>query len=56
MDTLHTLLYLTANAFHIYVFSRAMRAVLGRPRMAVVEKTWVFRDVCAQQRGVSAAE
>lgn len=38
MDALHTLLYLTANAFHIYVFSSALRAVLGRPRMAVVER------------------
>ncbi len=37
MDALHTLLYLTANAFHIYVFSSALRAVLGRPRLAVVE-------------------
>ena len=45
MDALHTLLYLTANAFHIYVFSSALRAVLGRPRMAVVERlgfTWMY--------------
>lgn len=38
MEPLYTVLYLTANVFHVYVFCCTFRALFGQPRSAWAEK------------------